>query len=331
MLNLKRIRRTIMKEIYQKLYEIGIIPVIKIENADDAVPLAKALIDGGLPAAEITFRTSCAAEAIKKITDAYPEMLVGAGTVLTTKQVDEAIAAGATFIVSPGLNPKTVAYCVEKNIPVVPGCSSPSDIEAAIELGLDTVKFFPAEAAGGLPMLKAMSAPYGNIKFMPTGGLNADNILSYLKFNKILCCGGSFMVKDELIKAGEFDKIAELTRGAVNTLLGFEFAHIGINNPDDAAAKRGAELLCKLFGFSPRETSKSIFAGNSFELMNSKGRGTMGHIGIKTNFVDRAIAYLKRIGVEIDEETITYDDKGKPKFVYLKDEICGFAIHLVTK
>ena len=171
-----------MTEINQKLYDIGIIPVIKIDNADDAVPLAKALIDGGLPAAEITFRTSCAAEAIKKITTAYPEMLVGAGTVLTTAQVDAAIEAGSSFIVSPGLNPKVVAYCVEKNIPVIPGCANPSDIEVAIELGLDTVKFFPAEAAGGLPMLKAMSAPYGAIKFMPTGGINADNILSYLKF-----------------------------------------------------------------------------------------------------------------------------------------------------
>lgn len=320
-----------MKEIYQKLYEIGIIPVIKIEDPNNAVPLAKALIDGGLPAAEITFRTACAAEAIKNITTAYPDMIVGAGTVLTPAQVDAAVEAGASFIVSPGLNPKTVAYCVEKNIPVIPGCSSPSDIEAAIELGLDTVKFFPAEAAGGLPMLKAMSAPYGNIKFMPTGGLNEDNILSYLKFNKILCCGGSFMVKDDLVKAGEFDKIEELTRKAVKTLLGFEFVHIGINNPDNEAAVKGAETFCRLFGFSQRETSKSYFAGDAFELMMSKGPGTMGHIAIKTNFVDRAIAYFKRIGVEIDESSITYDDKGKPKFVYLKDEICGFAVHLVTK
>ena len=320
-----------MTEINQKLYDIGIIPVIKIDNADDAVPLAKALIDGGLPAAEITFRTSCAAEAIKKITTAYPEMLVGAGTVLTTAQVDAAIEAGSSFIVSPGLNPKVVAYCVEKNIPVIPGCANPSDIEAAIELGLDTVKFFPAEAAGGLPMLKAMSAPYGAIKFMPTGGINADNVLSYLKFGKILCCGGSFMVKDELVKAGEFDKITELTRGAVKTMLGFELEHVGINNPDDAKAKAGAELIANLFGMSVRETSKSYFAGDRFELMKNDTKGTMGHIAIKTNFVDRAIAYLKRCGVEFDEESVTYNDAGKPKFIYLKDEICGFAIHLIQK
>ena len=320
-----------MTEINQKLYDIGIIPVIKIDNADDAVPLAKALIDGGLPAAEITFRTSCAAEAIKKITTAYPEMLVGAGTVLTTAQVDAAIAAGSSFIVSPGLNPKVVAYCIEKNIPVIPGCANPSDIEAAIELGLDTVKFFPAEAAGGLPMLKAMSAPYGAIKFMPTGGINADNILTYLKFGKILCCGGSFMVKDELVKAGEFDKITALTKDAVKTMLGFELEHIGINNENDEKAKAGAALISALFGMPVKEGSKSYFAGEKFELMKSCGRGTMGHIAIRTNFVDRAIAYFKRCGVEVDESTITYNDAGKPKFVYLKDEICGFAFHLIQK
>ena len=142
----------------QELYSIGLIPVIKIENPDDAVPLAKALIDGGLPAAEITFRTACAAEAIKNITEAYPDMLVGAGTVLTCEQVDAAIAAGSKFLVSPGLNPKVTAYALSKGIPMLPGCSNPSDIEAALELGLKTVKFFPAEAAGGLKMLKAMEA-----------------------------------------------------------------------------------------------------------------------------------------------------------------------------
>ena len=161
-----------MKDIYQRIYETGIIPVIKIEDAENAVPLAKALIDGGLPAAEITFRTAAAADAIKAIAEAYPDMVVGAGTVLTPEQADAAKAAGAQFIVSPGLNPKVVKHCQEIGVPIIPGCANPSDIEAAIELGLDTVKFFPAEAAGGLPILKAMAAPYGNIKFMPTGGLN---------------------------------------------------------------------------------------------------------------------------------------------------------------
>ena len=321
-----------MNDMMKQLYSIGLIPVIKIENPDDAVPLAKALIDGGLPAAEITFRTSCAAEAIKNITEAYPDMLVGAGTVLTTEQVDAAIAAGSKFLVSPGLNPKVTAYALSKGIPMLPGCSNPSDIEAALELGLKTVKFFPAEAAGGLKMLKAMAAPYGQLTFMPTGGINADNLLDYLKFNKIIACGGSFMVKDELVKEKKWDEITALTRDAVKKMLGFEFIHMGINNENPDEAQRSANLFELMFGFAQAGTSKSIMAGKSFEFMNSKGPGTHGHIAIGTNFVDRAMAYFTRLGFEFDEESIKYDDKtGKPKFAYFKEEISGFAIHLLQK
>ena len=319
-------------DMMSELYSIGLIPVIKIENAEDAVPLAKALIDGGLPAAEITFRTACAAEAIKNITDAYPEMLVGAGTVLTTEQVDAAIAAGSKFLVSPGLNPKVTAYALSKGIPMLPGCSNPSDVEAALELGLKTVKFFPAEAAGGLKMLKAMAAPYGQLTFMPTGGISADNLLEYLKFNKIVACGGSFMVKDELIKEKKWDEITALTKNAVKTMLGLEFIHMGINSENAEEGKKGAKLFELMFGMPLRETSKSVFAGEAFEFMLGKGPGKCGHIAIRTNFVDRAMAYFKRMGFEFDESSVTYDEKtGKPKFAYFKDEVCGFAIHLLQK
>ena len=321
-----------MSEVMNELYSIGLIPVIKIENADDAIPLAKALIDGGLPAAEITFRTASAAQAIKNITDKYPDMLVGAGTVLTVEQVDKAIEAGAKFLVSPGLNPKVTAYALSKGVPMLPGCSNPSDVEAALELGLSTVKFFPAEAAGGLKMLKAMAAPYGQLKFMPTGGISADNLLEYLKFGKIVACGGSFMVKDELVKEKKWDEITALTRNAVKVMLGLEFTHVGINNENKEEAVRSAKLFEVMFGMANRETSKSTFAGEAFEFMHSKGPGRYGHIGIRTNFVDRAMAYFKRMGFEFDESTVTYDEKsGKPKFVYFKDEISGFAVHLVQK
>ena len=319
-------------DMMKELYSIGLIPVIKIENPDDAVPLAKALIDGGLPAAEITFRTACAAEAIKNITEAYPEMLVGAGTVLTCEQVDAAIAAGSKFIVSPGLNPKVVSYCLSKGVPMLPGCSNPSDVEVAIELGLKTVKFFPAEAVGGLKMLKAMAAPYGQLTFMPTGGINADNLLDYLKFNKIVACGGSFMVADQLVKEKKWDEITALTKDAVKKMLGLEFTHMGINTDNKEEAEKSAKLFNIMFGMPIKETSKSYFAGDAFEFMMGKGPGKCGHIGIKTHFVDRAIAYFKRMGFEFDESSITYDDKtGKPKFVYFKDEIAGFAVHLVQK
>ena len=321
-----------MDKMISELYSLGLIPVIKIENPDDAVPLAKALIDGGLPAAEITFRTKCAAEAIKNITEAYPEMLVGAGTVLTCEQVDAAIAAGSKFLVSPGLNPKVVAYAQSKGVPMLPGCANPSDIEAALELGLSTVKFFPAEAAGGLKMLKAMAAPYGQLTFMPTGGINENNLLDYLKFNKIVACGGSFMVSEDLIKEKKWDEITALTRNAVKIMLGLEFIHMGINNDNVEEAQKGAKLFELMFGLTNRVTSKSTFAGEAFEFMHQKGPGKCGHIGIRTHFVDRAIAYFERMGIAIDQDSIVYDEKtGKPKFCYFKDEICGFAIHLLQK
>lgn len=316
----------------KELYLIGLVPVIKIEDPADAVPLAKALMDGGLPAAEITFRTKCAAEAIKNITDTYPDMLVGAGTVLTTEQVDAALAAGSKFLVSPGLNPKVTAYALSKGATMLPGISNPSDIEAALELGLTTVKFFPAEAAGGLKMLKAMSAPYGQLRFMPTGGINADNLLDYLKFGKIIACGGSFMVKDDLVREKKWDEITALTKNAVKVMLGLEFVHMGINNDSADAAAKGAHLFSDMFGMPVRETSKSFFAGDAFEFMNKKGPGRCGHIAIRTNFVDRAMAYFERMGFEFDPASIQYDDKtGKPKFAYFRDEVCGFAIHLLQK
>lgn len=204
-----------MNEILAKIQEIGIVPVVVLNDPKDAVPLAQALCRGGLPCAEVTFRTDAAEESIRIMSEKFPEMLIGAGTVLTTEQVDRAVAAGAKFIVSPGLNPRIVKYCVEKGILIMPGCANPSDIEQALENGLDVVKFFPAEAAGGLKMIKAMAAPYVGVKFMPTGGINQNNVKDYLAYDRILACGGSWMVKGSLVDAGEFDKIEELSREAV--------------------------------------------------------------------------------------------------------------------
>ena len=205
-----------MNKVVEELGKIGIVPVIALDDAKDAEPLAKALIDGGLPCAEVTFRTAAAQESIKIMADKFPELIVGAGTVLTPEQADKAMEAGAKFIVSPGLNPKVVKHCMDKGYPIVPGTSNPSDVEVAIELGLDVVKFFPAEAAGGLAMIKAMCAAYTTVKIMPTGGISAKNIKEYLACDKIFCCGGSWMVKGDMIKAGEFDKIKEMTEEAVN-------------------------------------------------------------------------------------------------------------------
>lgn len=203
-----------MADICEKMEELGVIPVVVLNDVKDAVPLAKALVEGGIPCAEVTFRTAAAEESIREIKKAYPEMLLIAGTVLTTEQVDRAVAAGAEMIVAPGFDPEIVDYCLEKNIPVCPGIVTPSELAQAVKRGLTRVKFFPAEAAGGLKMIKAMTAAYTNVRIMPTGGINAKNIKEYLECDKIFCCGGSWMVKGDLIKAGEFDKIKEMTAEA---------------------------------------------------------------------------------------------------------------------
>ena len=200
--------------IFEQFSKIGIIPVVVLDDPKDAAPLAKALCENGLPCAEVTFRTAAAEETIRVMSREFPDMLVGAGTVLTTEQADRAIAAGAKFIVSPGLNPKVVQHCIDRSIPVTPGTQTPSEMEQALELGLKVVKFFPAEPAGGLAMIKAVAAPYTELKFMPTGGINAKNVRDYLAYNKIIACGGSWMVKKDLIAAGEWDKIAAMVKEA---------------------------------------------------------------------------------------------------------------------
>ena len=204
-----------MKTQEEKFYDYAVIPVVVLNDAKDAIPLADALVEGGLSCAEVTFRTEAAEESIRLMCGKYPGMLVGAGTVLTIEQVERAVGAGAKFIVSPGFDPEIVDYCLEKKIPVLPGCVTPSEIAQAVKRGLKTVKFFPAEQSGGVSMLKAMAAPYTMLKFMPTGGINKENLKEYLGFNKVLCCGGSWMVKGDMIENSQFDKIKEMTKEAV--------------------------------------------------------------------------------------------------------------------
>ena len=319
-----------MNEVLQRFEKLGIIPVVKIDDANNAAPLAKALCEGGLPVAEVTFRTDAAEEAIRKMVEACPDMFVGAGTVLTTEQVDRAIAAGCKFIVSPGLNPKIVRYCQEKNIPITPGTSSPTDIEQAIELGLEAVKFFPAEQSGGIAKIKAMAAPYVNMRFMPTGGINAKNINSYLDFPKILACGGSWMVSEKLINSGQFDEIKRLTREAVNTMLGFELKHVGINASSEEEADSVATSFEKLFGFTKNVGSSSVFAGTAIEVMKQPYLGAHGHIAIQTNYIERAIYHMELQGFEFDMDTAKYKD-GKMVAIYVKGELGGFAVHLLQK
>ena len=314
----------------EELSKIGIVPVIALDDAKDAEPLAKALIEGGLPCAEVTFRTAAAEESIRIMAEKFPELVVGAGTVLTPEQADRAMNAGAKFIVSPGLNPKVVKHCLDKGYPIVPGTSNPSDVETAIELGLDVVKFFPAEAAGGLNMIKSMAAPYTNMKFMPTGGINAGNLKSYLDFGKIVCCGGSWMVKKDMVAAGDFEGIKNLTREAVDTMLGFEVRHVGVNLQSGEEAEDLADTFNKMFSFEKKVGNSSVFSGTGFELMKKQGRGTHGHIAIATNYIERAIYHLEKRGFEFDKDSAVIKND-RLKAIYFKGEFGGFAIHLVQK
>jgi len=319
-----------MNKTLEKIGELGIVPVVKIEKAEDALPLGRALIDGDLPIAEITFRTSAAEESIKTLTRELPNLLVGAGTVLTIEQVKKAVSAGAQFIVSPGFNPKVVDYCIENSIPITPGINNPTQIEMALERGIEVVKFFPAEASGGLPLLTSMSAPYSGIRFIPTGGINLNNLTSYLSNKKVHACGGSWMVKPELISSGSFNEITRLTKEAVAIMLGFEFAHLGINEEDEAKALHATNQLSHLFYLPIKEGTSSLFAGPAFELIKNRYLGKHGHIAIATNDINRAITYLKMKGISILLETAK-EKEGKLKAVYLDQEVSGFAIHLLQK
>ncbi|MGF1906411.1 MULTISPECIES: bifunctional 4-hydroxy-2-oxoglutarate aldolase/2-dehydro-3-deoxy-phosphogluconate aldolase [Aliivibrio] len=200
-----------MKTIEQRLKEIKIVPVIAINSAEQALPLAKVLMENGLPCAEVTFRTEAAVESIRLMREAYPDMLIGAGTVLTAAQVDQAIEAGVDFVVSPGFNPTTVKYCQQRNMPIIPGVNNPSLVEQAMEMGLKTLKFFPAEPSGGIPMLKALTAVYP-VNFMPTGGVSPSNVNDYLDIKSVVACGGTWMVPTDLMDKGDWDSIAELIK-----------------------------------------------------------------------------------------------------------------------
>jgi 2-dehydro-3-deoxyphosphogluconate aldolase/(4S)-4-hydroxy-2-oxoglutarate aldolase len=318
-------------DILKTIGEFGLVPVIKIDRPEDAAPLAKALRAGDLPVAEITFRTAAAEESIKRINAELEDVILGAGTVLTVEQVKKAVAAGAKYIVSPGFNPKVVEYCVKEGIPITPGINNPSGIEAALEFGLSILKFFPAESSGGLSMLKAMAGPYGDVRFIPTGGINQANMASYLAWNRIHAVGGSWMVPPEAVAAGRFDEITRLAEEAVAAVHGFSLLHLGINHRDGEEAAETSRRLSSCFKFpAVKDGESSVFAGTFFELMKHDKRGLHGHAGLGVNNVDRAIAYLKRKGVGVREDSIKRDKNGIT-IAYLDMETAGFAWHVTRK
>ena len=310
------------------LSRIGIIPVVVLEDAAQAVPTARALLAGGIATAEITFRTDAAAQSIARISKEVPELLVGAGTVTSVAMARQAMEAGARYIVSPGLNPEVVRWCQAHELPVLPGVTTPTEIESALALGLDTLKFFPAAAAGGIAMLKALRGPYPGVRFVPTGGISAQNVADYLALPNVLACGGSWMVPKDLLAQGDYAGITALCRKAVDAMLDLRFAHLGINNADEAEAAQVAALFSTLLGATPADNPKSTFVGPHMEVIKFTFRGSKGHIAFYCRDIHRAIYHLAQRGLPANPDSYEYDDQGLRVF-YLQQEFGGFAIHFV--
>lgn len=316
-----------MDAMFERIRRVGIVPVIKITHPDQALPLARALDRGGIPVAEVTFRTEHAAEAIRRIALEMPDMLTGAGTVTRTEQADEALEAGARFVVTPGFNPKVVDHCIQRGIPVVPGAPTTSDIEQALERGLSVVKFFPAEAMGGLPYIKAVAAPYAGVSFMPTGGISPGNLADYLANPRVLACGGSWMVDAKLIGAGQYEEITRLCREAVNLALGLKVLRVGIFAGSAGDAAQSAALFSALLGVPAAPTPEGHAVDAHVEILKADGSGEHGCLVLGCSSLDRAMFQLQRRGFAFAGETPETDAAGK-RCLRLKGSIAGLSIKL---
>lgn len=319
-----------MSDVLTRIGNMGLIPVVVIDNAELAVPTAKAIIDGGLNVMEITMRTEAGIPAIKNVKEAFPEMLVGAGTVLSVEKAEEAVKAGSEFIVAPGFNPELVSWCIDKGIDITPGCVTPTEVDAALRMGLKVLKFFPANVYGGVSACKALYEPFRAVRFIPTGGVGIDSLSDYVDKPFVHAVGGGWLCKASDISSKNFSAITKAVKDSIAALLGFELAHVGINTEGEAQSLKTAQAFSEAFGFQLKEGNSSNFAGTYIEANKGKGLGQMGHIALRTNSIDRAAYYLEKLGYSVDWST----KKGTPAktvAVYLKDEICGFAIHLLQK
>lgn len=318
-----------MDAIKDKIYKYGLVPVIVIDKQEQALPLAEALIWGELEICEITYRTDCAQEAIKSILAAHPDMLVGAGTVLNKDQADSAIAAGAKFIVAPGLDEELVKYCQSKNILFIPGCSSASDVQKAVGLGLDLVKFFPAEACGGVKALRSLAAAFKQMRFLPTGGIKPDKFSEYLREPYVVAVGTSWIAPQKLLDAGDFEAIRKRARDAMFKVHNFQFCHMGINCDTEQEGYENLFKLADMFNLEMGDTRSSSYVGREVEItkMPFQVRGPHGHLGYYADNLERAIFYLEKKGIKFDHEHVK-PYKDKTYVIYLKDQIAGFAVHI---
>lgn len=317
-------------DVLMRLANAGVVPVVVLDNAETAVPTANAMLAGGIDVMEITFRTAAAPDCIKAVAENCPDMLVGAGTILSLEQCKQAVEMGAKFIVSPGFDREVVAWCLENGVAVMPGCVTPSEVTAAVNMGLKVVKFFPANVYGGLSAMKNLSAPFASVKFMPTGGINISNMGEYLSAPFIHAVGGSWVCPKADIAAGNFEKITALCAEARKAALGFEVAHVGINMPDSDAAMALAKDLNAAFDFPINDGANSVFASSGIEVIKYMYLGKNGHIAIRTNSVALAVAELEKRGFAVAHDTAQYKN-GRLNTIYLAQELGGFAIHLLQK
>lgn len=319
-----------MNNVLKRIGEMGLVPVVVIEDSELAVPTAKAIVEGGLDVIEITMRTEQGIAAIRKIKEENPAMLIGAGTVLSVAKAKEAVDAGAEFIVAPGFNPELVKWCLDNNVPVTPGCVTPTEIEQALAYGLNILKFFPANVYGGIEGCKALSGPYKLVKFIPTGGADLSNLSDFADKPFVHAIGGSWLCKAADINAKNFGAITKVVKDSINVLLGFEMAHVGINTDSGDESLSVVNMFARGFNFMVKLGNSSNFAGTSIEVNKGVGLGAKGHIAIRTNSIERAAYYLEKRGYTINWSTRKGSEE-KPVAVYLNEEFGGFAVHLLQK
>lgn len=319
-----------MNDILRRIGDAGLVPVVVIDDVELAVLAAKALIDGGLDVMEITMRTDEGIKSIKKVREAFPEMLVGAGTVLSVEKADECVKMGAEFIVSPGLNPELVEWCQKEKVVITPGVVTPTEVQWALNYNLNILKFFPGGIFGGIKGCEALSGPYRMVKFIPTGGVSIKNLSDFADKIYIHAVGGSWLCSASDINNKNFSKITLIVKESIDILLGFELAHIGINAENEKESLAIAEKFSDAFGFKLKQGNSSNFSGTGIEVNKSVGRGKIGQFAIKTNNILRAAYYLGKRGYKINWST-GKGPEDRPVSVYLENEINDFAVHLLQK
>lgn len=320
-----------MKTEIDKITGAGLIPVAAVPDSSKAADLGRALCAGGIPVVEAAWLAGGTAGAIREMTRGVPQLVVGAGGIHTGRQAEAAVLAGARFIATPGFAGEAVRWCMEHSVTVFPGCSSPSDLERALALGLDTVRFFPAGLCGGAKAVQSFAEAYGTLRFLPAGGIELQDVPEYLALDCVAACCGSWMVPEELVGRGDFKAVEALCREAVRTAYGFEVQHVGINTGNADEAKQIGGRFGGLFGFALEENPASYFAGGQIEIIKGPFLGRHGHIAVQTVCVDRAVEYFGLLGVGLDPSTVQRGEDGKIVSAYLQEEVGGFAVHLKRK